>query len=50
MRLKENAAEYANQKRKAQGYGVSAGGVKPAKRVMGFFRHKGHKDVPLVKL
>jgi hypothetical protein len=31
--LKENVAEYANQKRRAQGTGTSIGGAKPAKRM-----------------
>jgi hypothetical protein len=31
--LKENAAEYANQKRRTQGTSTSVGGVKPAKGI-----------------
>jgi hypothetical protein len=31
--LKENVAEYANQKRKTQGTGTSVGGAGPAKRM-----------------
>jgi hypothetical protein len=32
--LKENAAEYTNQKRRAQGNGTSVGGAGPAKRMV----------------
>ena len=31
--LKENAAEYTNQKRRTQGTGTSVGGARPAKRM-----------------
>jgi hypothetical protein len=31
--LKENAAKYADQKRRTQGTGTSVGGVRPAKRM-----------------
>jgi hypothetical protein len=49
--LKENAAEYADQKRRAQGTGTSVGGAGPAKRMaVGSFPPRGHKDIPLVTL
>jgi hypothetical protein len=36
--LKENVAEYADQKRRTQGTGTSVGGARPAKRMaMGSF-------------
>ena len=39
--LKENAAEYADQKRRAQGPGTLAGGVGPTKRMaVGSFPHQ----------
>jgi hypothetical protein len=31
--LKENAAEYAGQKRRTQGLGTSVGGARPTKRM-----------------
>jgi hypothetical protein len=44
--LKENVAEYADQKRRAQGTGTSIGGVEPVKRMaVGSFllqRSQGH--------
>jgi hypothetical protein len=49
--LKENAAEYADQKRRTQGIGTLVGGAGPAKRMaVGSFPPRGHKDVPLVTL
>jgi hypothetical protein len=49
--LKENATEYADQKRKTQGTGTSVGGAGPAKRMaVGSFPPQRHKDVPLVTL
>jgi hypothetical protein len=49
--LKENAAEYADQKRRTQGIGTSVRGAGPAKRMaVGSFPPRGHKDVPLVTL
>jgi hypothetical protein len=32
--LKKNVTEYANQKKRAQGLGTSAGGARPAKRMV----------------
>jgi hypothetical protein len=51
--LKENAAKYADQKRRTQGTGTSVRGVRPAKRmVVGSFppqRSQGHTSSnPLV--
>jgi hypothetical protein len=49
--LKENVAEYANQKRKTQGTGTSVGGAGPATRMaVGSFPPRGHKDIPMVTL
>jgi hypothetical protein len=40
--LKENATEYADQKRTTQGIGTSVGGAEPTKRmVMGSFPPRG---------
>jgi hypothetical protein len=49
--LKENAAEYTDQKIRTQGLGTSAVGARPAKRMaVGSFHPKGHKDIPSVTL
>jgi type II secretory pathway component PulK len=47
--LKENAAEYADQKRRTHGTSTSIEGVGLAKRMaVGSFPPRGRKDVPLV--
>ena len=48
--LKENVAEYTDQKRRTQGTGASTGGAGLAKSPVGSFPPRSHKDVPLVTL